>query len=382
MKRLSFLLLGLVLLVGFMSCNKTNTAQLAATLNAPDGTLAVLRDLATEGGDAVDTAKVEAGKIVYTKMHPAGLYGVEVGTEFYPVLLGEKPFSFDASKPEVPTHYEGEGAELFNKYAELSFNLEKELFPLKDQLKALEDAEPSDETEAKMEELEGQIDKSLGDFETNSYQLLKQYPDNLYAIHLALQMGLRDERLHDLAAWLDTWKNDYSGSLTMQSMRDYIAREKKLERNQPFLDFTATDINGDTVKFSDIAGKGKPVLLKLWASWCRPCRMSMPHTIELYNKYKDKGLEIVCVSVDENLDAWKKAMKDDGLTWSTNYIYPDMMSPESPMVIYNTVGIPFTVLFDKAGKIVDRNLSPEDLEKRLDMIFSVPEGAEIQWDSL
>ena len=42
----------------------------------------------------------------------------------------------------------------------------------------------------------------------------------------------------------------------------------------------------------------------------------------------------------------------------------------------------FTVLFDKAGKIVDRNLSPEDLEKRLDMIFSVPEGAEIQWDSL
>ena len=54
MKRLSFLLLGLVLLVGFMSCNKTNTAQLAATLNAPDGTLAVLRDLATEGGDAVD----------------------------------------------------------------------------------------------------------------------------------------------------------------------------------------------------------------------------------------------------------------------------------------------------------------------------------------
>ena len=59
-----------------------------------------------------------------------------------------------------------------------------------------------------------------------------------------------------------------------------------------------------------------------------------------------------------------------------------MMSPESPMVIYNTVGIPFTVLFDKAGKIVDRNLSPEDLEKRLDMIFSVPEGAEIQWDSL
>lgn len=376
------MLLSFVLLVGSMSCNKTNTTQLAATISAPDGTLAVLRDLSTERADAVDTAKVVEGKIMYTKMHPAGMYGVEVGTAFYPVLLGEKPFSFDASKPDTPTHYEGENAELFNKYAELSFNFEKELFPLKDQLKALEAAEPSDETEAKMEELEGQIDKLLGDFETNSYQLLKQYPDNLYAIHLALQMGLRDERLHDLAAWLDTWKNDYSGSLTMQLMRDHIAREKKLERNQPFLDFTATDINGDTVKFSDIAGKGKPVLLKLWASWCRPCRMSMPHTIELYNKYKDKGLEIVCVSVDENLDAWKKAMKDDGLTWSTNYIHPDMMSPESPMVIYNTVGIPFTILFDKKGKIVDRNPSTEDLEKRLDMIFSVPEGAEVQWDSL
>ena len=75
-------------------------------------------------------------------------------------------------------------------------------------------------------------------------------------------------------------------------------------------------------------------------------------------------------------------MVDDGLTWATNYVYPAMMSTESPMVIYNTIGIPFTVLFDKTGKIVDRNLSEEDLEKRLDMIFSVPEGAEIQWDSL
>jgi len=382
MKRLSLLLLGFLLLIGIMSCNKTNTAQLTATLNAPDGTLAVLRDLSTERADAVDTAKVVEGKIVYTKTQPAGLYGVEVGSTFYPVLLGEKPFSFDASKPDAPTHYDGESAELFNKYAELSFNFEKELSPLKEQLKALEDADISDETLAKRKEVEGQMNKLSGDFETNTYQLLKQYPDNLYAIHLALQMELRDERLHDLAEWLDTWKNDYSGSLTMQLIRDHIAREKKLERNQPFLDFTATDINGDTVKFSDIVGKGKPVLLKLWASWCRPCRISMPHTVELYNKYKDKGLEIVCVSVDENLDAWKKAMVDDGLTWATNYVYPAMMSTESPMVIYNTIGIPFTILFDKTGKIVDRNLSEEDLEKRLDMIFSVPEGAEIQWDSL
>ena len=79
-------------------------------------------------------------------------------------------------------------------------------------------------------------------------------------------------------------------------------------------DFTAQDINGKPFKFSDT--KGKFVLLEFWASWCFPCRYENPYVRYIYNRYHSKGLEIVSFSVDDKLDAWKKAVEEDGLAWA------------------------------------------------------------------
>ncbi len=378
MKRKILILLGFAGVLFATSCNSSKTAQLVAKVNQPDGTPIYLRDLGTEFADIIDTAKVQAGVIEFTKAHPAGLYGFEVNQVFYPVLLGKGTVTLDASNAETPTHYEGENTEIFNKYDEMFFKFQKEFFPIKDQLMQLEN---SGADQAQIKEVNEKANKLSREFEERMYELIKQYPDNLYSIYLATQLGLQGAKLNDFAAWLDTWKGDYSNSGTMKQMKHYIEKEKKLAQNQPFLDFTAKDLDGNLVKLSDVAGKGNPVLLKLWASWCRPCRMSMPHTIELYEKFKDKGFQIFCVSVDENADAWKEAMEQDKITWKTNYISMDnMMGPESPMTIYNTVGIPYTVLIDGAGKIVGRNFSDEELEKRLEMITSMPKGAEVMWE--
>jgi thiol-disulfide isomerase/thioredoxin len=76
-------------------------------------------------------------------------------------------------------------------------------------------------------------------------------------------------------------------------------------------DFSATDLNGRKFTLSDL--KGKYILIDFWASWCVPCRKSMPHVKELYARYKDKGLEIIGVSDDDNNQAaWKKAVDKDG----------------------------------------------------------------------
>ena len=78
-------------------------------------------------------------------------------------------------------------------------------------------------------------------------------------------------------------------------------------------DFTANDINGKPFTLSSL--KGKVVILDFWASWCVPCRKSNPHMKALYEKYHDKGLDMVYVSDDDgNPEAWKKAVEKDGLT--------------------------------------------------------------------
>ncbi len=109
--------------------------------------------------------------------------------------------------------------------------------------------------------------------------------------------------------------------------------------------------------------KGKVVLIDFWASWCGPCRKEMPNVVKAYNKFKGKGFEIFGVSLDQEKERWVEAVAKDGITWPQ---VSDLMQWKSSVVkSYNIQGIPYTVLLDKDGKILAKNLRGEELEKKL-----------------
>ena len=115
----------------------------------------------------------------------------------------------------------------------------------------------------------------------------------------------------------------------------------------PEISLTSTD-GITTYKLSDL--KGKVVIVSFWASWCPYCRKDNPSLVKLYDKYKDKGLEIYSVSLDTDKSAWQKAIKDDGLVWKNHG--SDLKKWSSvPVGVYDVTATPRKLLIDKNGVI-------------------------------
>lgn len=96
--------------------------------------------------------------------------------------------------------------------------------------------------------------------------------------------------------------------------------------------------------------KGKVVLIDFWASWCYPCRQSIPGVVKLYNKYKSKGFEVLAVSIDSKRSEWKKASKYFKLPY-TSLLDPNGWNAKV-IDTYGINGIPATFLLNKEGRIV------------------------------
>ena len=119
--------------------------------------------------------------------------------------------------------------------------------------------------------------------------------------------------------------------------------------------------DGGTLALSSL--RGKYVLIDFWASWCRPCRMENPNVKRVYERFKNHGFEIFGVSLDKDHTMWLKAIQDDGLPWkhvSDLGFWNNAAAQE-----YGVTGIPYTVLVDRDGNIVEKGMRAEQLEAKL-----------------
>ena len=149
------------------------------------------------------------------------------------------------------------------------------------------------------------------------------------------------------------------------------ALKKKMAQARTFMtgveapDFAMQTPEGETLKMSDL--RGKVLLVDFWASWCGPCRKENPKVVRLYEKYKDKGFEILGVSLDSKKDRWINAIAQDGLTWPQISDLKGWKNEAAKM--YGVRSIPTTLLLDAEGKIIGRNYRGAALEAKLKEIL-------------
>jgi peroxiredoxin len=214
----------------------------------------------------------------------------------------------------------------------------------------------------------------ISKYEELKKRMGNQYPENLRVFRLAALAGLSGSNSGSVSnpeafkhVWADASKSHpkdpeiQKWASRVSQMEAQAKAQASLNEGGTAPDFTLPDVNGKQVKLSDF--RGKILLVDFWASWCGPCRMENPNVVKVYNQFKSKGFEILGVSLDRDKAAWVRAIDQDKLTWThvSDLKYWQCEAAK----LYQVTGIPFTLLLDREGKIVAKNLRGPALEAKV-----------------
>lgn len=154
-----------------------------------------------------------------------------------------------------------------------------------------------------------------------------------------------------------------SDTARLSSVKRKLAYARKYLRNSPYTDFEALDTLGARHKISSYMAPGKYVMIDFWASWCGPCRASIPHVRELYKTYGDR-LEVIAISLDSAEKPWRKAMDQEKMEWTQLWLNKELVEPAREA--YQISGIPYMLLISPDGRLIFAGHNPDEVNEILE----------------
>lgn len=211
-----------------------------------------------------------------------------------------------------------------------------------------------DEVKVRMKDLQNRHD-------TLTYTLMERHSGSHFGAYLLMKNYSRYDA-DKIAGIIGRMPEELLDNENMRTVVEHVKILQATSVGKPYIDFVMKDCDGKDVRLSEIVSRNKYTLLDFWASWCAPCRMEIPFVKKAYEAYHEKGLEIVSVSLDNDADAWKKAIQKNGMPWIH---VSDLKGWKcSASMLYGVKGVPSTFLIDQNGIIVAKKLRGEGVVEK------------------
>lgn len=365
------IILSLVIVIAIAACNQkpegyTINGNLTGELE--NGTKVFLKKIGDNNQPVeVDTTTVENGKFVFE--------GVATIPELHYIFLGEQQNAYKAIILE-----NGEIAFNANKdslgFAELSGTLQNEVFSdyieksqaLSKRAMSIQKDMKSAADEATRTSMKDEMTELQDEFKDFELEFMKANPNALISVLLIDRaFASRTVDTDEIQGMYDALSPEMKETTVAKGILTKLEKAKEKEEKSKSTavgakapEFTAPGPDGNEIALNDILGK--VTLVDFWAAWCKPCRAENPNVVAVYNKYHDKGLNVLGVSLDRKAESWKQAIEADGLTWN-HVSHVQYFGPIAKL--YNVDAIPAAFLLDENGVIVAKNLRGADLEKKV-----------------